>query len=179
VHLWGDSPGGVYRPWQPVPASLWLMRRELFERVGPWLSANNLWDSPSQEWLRRAAASGATLRPVGRLTAVQITSGGRRNSYASRAEDEHAAMVRLMADEAAGREQLLTAIAVGSSAMTTATRPLVLGTRTLRALVTRGCAAVGLPPVALFNAVRFGRKGGFIRRLRKTRGLTPAIGDGR
>lgn len=178
VHLWGDSPGGVYRLWQPVPASLWLMRRDLFERVGPWRSASTLWDSPSQEWLRRAAATGATLLPVNRLTTVQITSGGRRNSYASRAEAEHSAMVRAMDDEAAGREQLLTAIAAGSSAMTTATRPLLLAGRALRALVTRGCAAVGVPPTALVNAVRFGRKGGFIRHLRRTRGLAPAIGDG-
>ncbi len=179
IHLWGDSPAGVYRPWQPVPASLWLMRRDLFERVGPWTSASVLWDSPSQEWLRRAARSGATLRPVSRLTAVQITSGGRRNSYAERAEHEHSAWVRAMSDEVACREQLLTAIAAGSSPMVTATQPLTLGGRALRALVTRGCAAVGLPPSVLFNAVRFGRKGGFIRSLRKTRGLAPAIGDRR
>ncbi len=179
VHLWGDSPGGVYRLWQPVPASLWLMRRELFERVGPWRPAGQLWDSPSQEWLRRAAANGATLRPVGRLTAVQITSGGRRNSYVSRAEDEHAAMVRTLDNEAAGREALLTAIALGSSPMITATRPLVLAARTLRALITCGCAALGIPPTAVFNAITFGRKGGFIRHLRKTRGLAPAGGGGR
>ena len=179
VHLWGDSPAGVYRPWQPVPASVWLMRRELFARVGPWTSAHLLWDSPSQEWLRRAARSGATLRPVSRLTAVQITSGGRRNSYAERAEHEHQAWVRAMDNEVACREQLLTAIAAGSSPMATATRPLTHAGRVLRALVTGGCAAVGLPPAVLFNAVRFGRKGGFIRSLRKTRGLTPAIGDRR
>lgn len=179
IHLWGDSPDGVYRPWQPVPASLWLMRRELFARVGPWTSASALWDSPSQDWLRRAEREGATLRPVNRLTAVQITSGGRRNSYAARAEAEHRTWVAAMQDEVACREQLLTAIAAGSSPMVTATQPLTLGGRALRALVTRGCAAVGLPPAVLFNAVRFGRKGGFIRSLRRTRGLAPAIGERR
>lgn len=177
VHLWGDSPDGAYRPWQPVPASLWLMRRELFARVGPWTPAGALWDSPSQDWLRRAARTGAALRPVRRLTAVQITSGGRRNSYADRADAEHVAWAAAMADESACREQLLTAIAAGSSRMATATRPVVLAGHALRALVTRGCAAAGIPPAALFNAVRFGRKGGFIRSLRKTRGLAPAIGD--
>lgn len=178
VHLWGDSPGGGYRPWHPVPASLWLMRRELFDRVGPWAQAGALWDSPSQEWLRRAARSGAALRPVNRLTVVQITSGGRHNSYSSRADAEHVAMARAMEDEVRCRERLLTAIAAGSSSMTTATRPLVLGLRAVRALVTRACAAAGVPPTVLFNAIRFGRKGGFIRHLRRTRGLTPAIGDG-
>ena len=179
IHLWGDSPGGVYQPWQPVPATQWLMRRALFEQVGPWTSARELWDSPSQDWLRRAARMGATLRPVSRLTAVQITSGGRRNSYAERAEDAHQRWVAAMDNEVVCREQLLTMIAAGSSAMATATRPLLEGARALRALVTRGCAAIGLPPTVLFNAVRFGRKGGFIRSLRKMRGLTPAIGDRR
>lgn len=175
-HLWGDAPGGHYAFWQPVPASIWMMRRELFDRVGPWTSAARLWDSPSQDWLRRAHASGARLVPVPRLTTVQITSGGRRGSYSQRADAEHVAMVDAMRDETACRERLLTDIAAHSSTMTTAQHPGRLAVRTCRALITRACIAAGIPPAAFANMLRYGRKGGFIRHLRRTRGLTASIG---
>lgn len=175
-HLWGNSPGGRYEAWHPVPASIWLMRRDLFARVGPWTSAAALWDAPSQDWLRRAHAAGARLAPVPRLTAVQITSGARRGSYSERHESEHLAMVDAMRDESQCRERLLTDIAAHASSLTTALRPGVLAVRTCRALLARLCVGVGIPPAALENVLRFGRKGAFIRHLRRTRGLTPSIG---
>ncbi|HUR32960.1 MAG TPA: glycosyltransferase [Vicinamibacterales bacterium] len=177
VHLWGDSPEGVYRFWHPVPASVWLMRRELAEQVGPWAPAWRLWDSPSQHWLRRAHASGAALTPVPRLTAVQITSGGRTGSYRNRDQDEHDAAALAMHDEAAYREQLLTDIAIGSSSMSAYSRPLAPATLALKATLARLSASAGIPPAGLFNAIRYRRRGGFIRHLRKVRGLTPATED--
>lgn len=175
-HLWGDAPGGHYAPWQPVPASIWLMRRELFARIGPWTSAADLWDSPSQDWLRRTSAAGARIVPVARLTAVQITSGARHRSYSDRQEAEHVAMAEAMRDEGSCRERLLTEMAARSSATATAIRPLHLAGRAGRALVTRACASLGIPPAALANVVRHGRKGGFIRHLRRTRGLSAYFG---
>jgi glycosyltransferase involved in cell wall biosynthesis len=180
AHLWGHSPGGRYAPWHSVPASVWLMRRDLSARVGPWRPGTGLFDAPSQEWLRRALASGARLQPVSRITAVQVTSGGRRDSYSHRDEREQAEAIRAITDDPAGyRERLLTAIAQASSSAETYTRPLALAGRTVKAAIARACVAVGLPPVVFFSAVRHGRRGGFIRSLRRTRGLPPAFGERR
>jgi len=179
-HLWGHSPGGRYSRWHVVPASVWLMRRDLAARVGPWTPASALYDAPSQEWLRRALASGARLRPVSRLTAIQVTSGGRRDSYKNRDEDEQAYALRAVTDDpVACRERLLTAIAQGSSSAETYARPLALAGRSLKAAVARACIAAGVPPVVFFSALRHGRRGGFIRSLRRTRGLAPAFGERR
>jgi hypothetical protein len=175
-HLWGNSPGGRYEFWHVVPASTWLLTRELALRVGPWTSAARLYDAPSQDWLRRAHAAGARLQPVGRLTAVQITSGGRRRSYLDREEAPLAAMRHAMTVPSACRERLLTEIALGSSAMATYLQPVRLGARALKAAAARAAVAAGVPPVVLFSAARYGRRGGFIRSLRRTRGLSPAFG---
>ncbi|MBS1819988.1 MAG: glycosyltransferase [Acidobacteria bacterium] len=176
AHLWGEAPARRYEPWQPVPASVWLMRRAVAERVGPWTSAADLWDSPSQEWLRRAARAGVTIAPVSRLTAVQITSGGRVGSYRTRHDTEHAAALAALQDEVAYREHILTAIAIGSSRTATDLQPLRLLGRAARAGFVRLCVAAGLTPTVVVNAVRYRRRGGFIRRLRKTRGLPPSFG---
>jgi GT2 family glycosyltransferase len=177
LHLWGDSPGGRYEIWHSVPASLWLMRRELAERVGPWSSARRLWDAPSQHWLRRAHAAGGRLLPVPHLSVVQITSGGRRDSYKNRDSAEHEAAFAGMRDYPHERERLLTLIAATSSSMTTYVRPMALAGRALKALAARLAVAAGVAPVAVFSAIRYGRRGGFIRHLRRTRGLAARFGD--
>lgn len=177
AHLWGNSPGGRYAIWHPIPASVWLMTRELAARVGPWTSASRLFDPPSQDWIRRAARSGARLAPVSRLTVVQITSGARRHSYRDRTESEQADMIRAMRDDPACREHLLTRIAEGSSPLSTYVHPLTLATRCVKAAAARACVSLGVPPVAFFAALRHGRRGGFIRSLRRTRGLNPSFGE--
>lgn len=176
TRLWGYSPGGSYAPWHGVPASVWLMRRTLLERVGPWTSARQLWNSPSQDWLRRAHAAGARLQPVSKLTVVQISSGNRRGSYSNRDEHEHLVASRALEQEQAYREALLTAIAQDASPLRTALQPLVHVRRGLSALFWRACVAAGIPPASAVHVLRYGRRGGFIRHLRRTRGLTPTIG---
>jgi len=175
VHMWGHTPGG-YAIWHAVPASLWVMRRALVDRVGPWTPATRLWNSPSQDWIRRAHASGARLVPVLRLTVVQISSGHRKDSYRNRDEREHIEAAAALEHEVTYREQLLTAIARDSSMHVDALQPFVHARRAMRAVVWRLCLAVGVPPASAMHLLRFGRRGGFIRHLRSTRGLDPAIG---
>ena len=53
-HLVADARDGRYASWHTVPASTWLVRRSGLSRVGPWRAARELYDVPSQDWLRRA-----------------------------------------------------------------------------------------------------------------------------
>lgn len=72
-----------------IPASLWVFRRQLVEKIGGWAPACEVRGVPSQEWLYRAHRSGAHMVPVRKITALLIPSGNRPNSYHSRMEQEH------------------------------------------------------------------------------------------
>jgi hypothetical protein len=178
AHLWSASPEGRFEIWHSVPASTWLMRRELAARVGPWRSAQTLWHAPSQDWIRRAHAAGARLQPVRRLTVVQITSGARADSYRNRESSDHELTWQTMSTDPRYRERLLTDIAIASSPMATYVRPAALASRTIKAAAARVAVAAGVAPVVAFSALRYWRRGGFIRHLRRTRGL-PAHGGER
>jgi len=57
----------AYQAWMSVPATLWVMRRNLMQQIGPWKRANQIRTMPSQDWLFRAHQSGAqigTCQPV-------------------------------------------------------------------------------------------------------------------
>jgi glycosyltransferase involved in cell wall biosynthesis len=173
-HLGADAPDGRYAPWHTVPASTWLVRRSSLQRVGPWRSARDLYDVPSQDWLRRAHAAGLTIHAVPWVTVVQITSGYRRDSYRLRHAGEHAALfARMQRDPVECRHALLTAMAMGTS---TTAQYLATGRaarEVVHSIVRRACVAVGVPPRVFSMVVRDPRKGGFIRHLRAVRGLPP------
>ncbi len=171
-HLGADGADGGYAPWQTVPASTWLVRRTAFERAGPWRAAGDLYDVPSQDWLRRAHAAGLVIRSVPVVSVVQIASGFRKDSYRLRLAAEHTATFeRMQRDPTAYREFLLTAMATATSATA---RYLDVGhaaRELLHGIARRACVAAGVPPRVFISVLRHPRKGGFIGHLRRVRGL--------
>lgn len=176
--LFGAADGGVYAGYTAVPASSWVFRRELAERVGPWRSARRMFGSPSQDWLFRAMKLGAKMRGVPKVTVLAVLSGGRAGSYAERhsADNEHYA--RLLRDDPAFLERELTHIAAEAVAREGSPRIGWHLDRAARNVVRRMAVAFGAHPAALRHAVLYGRRGGFIDALRRTRGLPP-LGAGR
>jgi len=171
--LRGASPTGFYEPTMSVPASAWLLRRELVDRVGPWRFYRECHVAPSQDWLRRARKAGAVLRAVPSLTVLGIPSGHRPRSYVDRHDSEHARLAARMADPTFVEHEL-TAMAVrhavvdpffGSSA---AIRPYVVRAlkNTVRAVL--GVAGLNSDEVRMRLT---GRRGHLIDRMRRTRGL--------
>ena len=83
-----------------------------------------------------------------------------------------------MDNEVACREQLLTAIAAGSSPMSTATRPLTHAGRVLRALVTGGGGWLLLLPASeagCFACIVLHRKAFVLAAARACRRATPSL----
>lgn len=75
------SPDRRYHPVLFVPASTWVFRRELLERIGDWRAVQTIRNLPSQDWLFRAWKSGAELRLLPLVSAILLPSGFRMNSY--------------------------------------------------------------------------------------------------
>jgi glycosyltransferase involved in cell wall biosynthesis len=89
---------GRYHPTHVVPGSLWVLRRELARRIGPWRSAVSLRTTSSHDWIHRAWRGGAKLVAVPRPTVYLLTSPVYRRAYADRGEDQHARVELLLRD---------------------------------------------------------------------------------
>jgi glycosyltransferase involved in cell wall biosynthesis len=168
------SPSGHYEPQQGVAATLWLFRRELASEIGPWCSFRETYMVPSQEWLYRAWRAGKKMIMVPTVTALILPSGSRPNCYAETQSAEHQALFERLTADATYRRRLLNDALVQFAQerhQLTLWPPL---RAVAKRLYYRLVLALGMHPLAISGALRFGRKGGRIHWLRQIRGL-PAI----
>jgi glycosyltransferase involved in cell wall biosynthesis len=173
AHLTGVCRSGVYEPHVPIPASTWFVRRAMIEDVGPWRPARKLWNSPSQEWLYRAWRKGHVMRSVERVTTLLLFSGGRAGSYAERQSDENARYAALLRDDPTFLPRMVQSIAAHLTAEQKGTNVTPHLIRAAKAATRRLSALAGVHPFTARHVIMFGRKGGFIDALRRTRGLPP------
>jgi len=174
--LLGAMPGGRYHPHLFVPASSWLARREAMLECGPWRLSRQCHAAPSQDWLFRAWRRGMRLQPVPRVTVVAIQSGARDRAYERREERIHARTFERLVNDAG-----FLADEVTRAACAAVTRSEDLGIRAplmvlARNLVYRMTLVLRLNPQGLLMALLHGRKGAFVERLRRNRGLPAAPG---
>jgi len=158
-----------YAPWMLVPASLWVMRRELADRVGPWKLSHGLRGMPSQEWLYAAHRLGVRIVADPALCAVIINAGSRANCYRDRPEEEHrfwfdrlddAAFLRRALAEIIGLPLQQRAVSLRSNArelLASAVRNVMIASRLW-------------PPNPIYW-MKYWRKGSFLRELRRLGGL--------
>jgi glycosyltransferase involved in cell wall biosynthesis len=167
-------PSMRYEPGLLVPASCWLLRRELIEEIGGWRFYRECHSIPSQDWLYRAWKAGKDLRLIPHLTLVAIYSGSRQGVYARREAWENQLYFERIRDETDFRAKELTSIATNYETPWHRWYPAhVLILRAARNALVKGCVRVGLDPIAVRNFFLYFRKGAFIDRLRKRRGLGP------
>jgi glycosyltransferase involved in cell wall biosynthesis len=159
-----------YEPFVYAPASSWLLRRELFDEIGPWRPARECYCESSQNFLFRAWQAKRDIRFNPMITVLAVQSGGRKNSYSKRIEHENAFYYRQMIDNPRFREQVASAAAIEMARKAQQFQfrlsPLALASR----LLYKPLLALGINPKDVRMFLRYGR-GGFINRLREQRGL--------
>jgi len=194
-----------YAPHLSVPASFWVMRRELAQDVGPWRHHRECHASPSQDWLFRAFELGKDLRYIPHLTAIALPSGGRPGAYAKREHLENQILFENIQGDDRYRERVLimiaehTSILLGNPPIWSSIRATARDfmrrrlasywgwpkaesyssplAATARSRIRRWTAACGMHPEALELSLKYRRPGGFIQHLRRFRGLPPAPGE--
>lgn len=172
--LHGASPGGAYEPWLFVPASAWVLRRELVAAVGPWRPALECHTASSQDWLFRAFRRGRSLRCTGKLGVLTLPTGERPGSYATREDHEIRHYAQRMRDDARLlREEILGSVALELAARRAQPRAGVSAKRIFRSLTYGACLRLGVHPHALRGVLRGRRRGWGIQELRRIRGLRP------
>lgn len=162
------SPTGVYEHYVGCPASSWIARRQAMERFR-WPDARNCFDASSQNVLTAMHRDGLKLVGKPQVTVLAIHSGGRSNVYAQREFEENEYYWKRMCVDPSFREDLLGRVAVDLSARKHVFRWREWG----RLLVSRTLARLGLRPMRMWYRLRYGRRGEFINRLRRQRGLAP------
>jgi glycosyltransferase involved in cell wall biosynthesis len=172
--LIGATTTGRYEPWVFTVPSTWLMRRDAVVEVGGWRSALELHTAPQEDLLARLYAAGKRMVSLPALTVVKLNSTEWPNTYRGRDATPQEAYARRILDEPDFRERELTQISILYS--TERTRPAPLrqhATLAARDAVKRIFIARGLPPYAMYDRLRFRRRGGVIDDLRAKRGLEP------
>jgi glycosyltransferase involved in cell wall biosynthesis len=163
-----------YSPFAFYSASSWMFRRELAQRVGPWPRADRQFVTTSQAWLFRAWRAGAALRFLPKAGVVVVWSGKRAGSYASRESPEHDALVRWLKTDPHARERILEDAAV-SAAMRRETMlhhaPWKSAARAILHPLYALLMRAGVHPLSLHMALRYGRRGAYIRWHRRYTGI--------
>lgn len=173
----GLLPGGRYHPryGKAVPATLWVLRRDVLEEIGEWRSYHRLRISPSQDLLSRAWHAGKDIRMAPAVTAILVPSGSRPGAYAERLWQENAELRRRMIEEPRLRESLLldALLTLGARLVRDTADPGFAFRNLLVSLVRRTAALLGMHPLAV-EALRSGlRPGSLVESMRRTRGLPP------
>lgn len=84
VELRGVSREGPWRLSHYQPATSWLCRRRVVERLGGWRPASMLFAEPSQDFLFRARRARFDLIGIPEVTAIAFPTGSRPGVYALR-----------------------------------------------------------------------------------------------
>jgi glycosyltransferase involved in cell wall biosynthesis len=171
ARLLGASPSGRYAPHVYVPPSVWVVRRELIAEFGPWRSARDCYETPSEDLLFRAWRAGKDMRLVPRLTAVVIPAAYRPGGYERRDAWEHEALAARIREEPDFRERELSALALRYAAGQFAFGPTL--TLAARNTIRQSLVALGLRPMAVRRFLQYGRKGAMLNDLRQRGGLPP------
>ncbi len=166
----GACSTGSYHPGVVVPATSWLLTRALADRVGPWRFYQELYDTPSIEWIDRAWKLGARIRLAPRLTVIKPNSASRKNSYLHRDEAEHRELAVTLRDDPGFLERQLTVLLITYAAPETGIWiPLKLAGKNLLKRLAMCC---GIRPSVFTQLIRHGlRKGRLLDSFRRTRGL--------
>jgi glycosyltransferase involved in cell wall biosynthesis len=172
--LIGVPPTFEYSPLGIYVASSWVFRRDLAGRVGPWRSPDQMYVVPSQDWLFRAWHLGARLKFLPSVSVILVQAGGRAGSYTRRISVEHDLLAQRLQDDPRCLERILEEAALNEAKEHFLHHryppPWSLARRTLLRPVYALLARMGIHPLSLPMAIAYGRRGGFVRKLRRVTG---------
>lgn len=166
THLHGLGRAGRFDPVDTfAPASSWLIRREVAERVGPWRAAADSVTESSREWLFRAWRLGLDLRALPWVSVLAFHSGLREQAYVTREAHEQEWFWEQIQHNPSLRTQLLAR----------AGNPEHKPRAHWQHLLLRLLASAGVSPVMLEYRVRGLGRGQLIDGLRERRGLPARV----
>jgi len=176
--LLGVMPEGRFDPryGKEVPATLWVLKREVLEEIGSWPDYRSIRIPPSTDLMLRAWKAGKNLVMVPAVTAVLVQSGLRLNSYAERQEEENKLYDERMCNEPDFRTNELLRLSISREKELVSNKINLCWAciQLLKTAAKRLGFLIGFSAIHTIYLLRHWRKGGVIASLRKIRGLPPA-----
>jgi glycosyltransferase involved in cell wall biosynthesis len=171
--LAAEGRGPFFDPFRDVArASCWLVRADVFRRLGPLRAGTDLVHEPMQDFLFRVWRAGLKHRIVPHLTVIAVASAFRRDSYLMRESPEHEVLAELFFDRPDFRNVLLGRI--GMERPGRWSRIL----DDIAVIAMRPLAWVGIAPRAVRKIAQERvrpRKGAIFEYLRSFRGIDPIV----
>lgn len=158
-----------------IPVSTWVLKGELWNKVGPMRPARDLFSYPTAQWIRRASRRGARLINTERISVIHTQSGRWKDSYVNKksslTEDCYRILKRNGPEALLGR--YLHPLALNAARISNGTGSAVrFGLwKGLRNGFYRLLSFLGISPVAFKHLLLYRKRGGFVNKLRRTRGL--------
>ncbi|MFZ1813072.1 MAG: glycosyltransferase family 2 protein [Rhizobiaceae bacterium] len=165
VGFLGQTGDALYTPLTlHVPASLWVLKREIHENLAGWRPAAECRRESSRDFLLRAWRSGYRMRSVPIVSAILLPSTARQDSYLEQISGTHDKIASMLSGGPASlRATLCDRMVEGPGPR--------LGARLLKPLKL-AAIRLGLHPVLLHGRRKpLTRKGEQIDHLRRQRGL--------
>ena len=175
VQLCSVHPDGRYSTNVFSVASTWFFKRELIEKLGPWKLEQELYITPSQEWIFRASRLGIAFHFPNRVGALVILSGERKNSYLQKFSHEHDYFSSRLNNLELKNQLLEKASVFAYKELQNQLffRPKILIKRVLGLPLDWILLKLGIHPNAARNRKAWGKKGNLIKKVRKDTGIEP------
>lgn len=171
IILEGYTPDKLYTPKLIVPASSWLVKRSIFNKVGDWYSFKQVYGAPSQNWLFRAFHANCTIQSSNHIGVLAITSGDRRNSYRMESILHREAFGMIKSDSNyKGRllsQSLMFSLPPNSMYDSLGRQVLIMFKNLILTIIYK----FGMSPWEVVKMMKGNKKGQFINQLRQIRGL--------
>lgn len=173
VELCSVHPDGKFSTNVFSVASTWVLRKEVYHKLGDWKREQDLYVTPSQAWIFEASQQGIRFKFPNWTGVLVILSGERKNSYLQKSSYEHEFFAPRMGDPVM-KNQLLEKAAVSAQKelqFQLFFNPKVLIKRVFGLVIDKVLLSFGIHPSALRHWRAWGKKGNLIRKVRKDTGL--------
>lgn len=173
VQLCSVHPDGRFSTNVFSVASTWFFKRELIEKLGPWKLEQELYITPSQEWIFRASRLGISFHFPHRVGVLVILSGERKNSYLNQFSYEHDFFSSRINNQELKSLLLEKAAVFAYKELQTQLffQPKILIKRVFGLPLDWFLRKFGIHPNAARNRRAWGNKGNLIKKVRKDTGL--------
>ena len=173
VQLCSVHPDGRYSTNVFSVASTWFFKREVIQKLGPWKLEQELYITPSQEWVFRASRLGIRFHFPNHVGVLVLLSGERKNSYLNKFSHEHDYFSSRINNREFKNLLLEKAAVFAYKELQNQLffRPKILIKRVFGLPLDWILLQLGIHPNAARNRRAWGNKGNLIKKVRKDTGL--------